>query len=161
MVSRFRSLRWRLQAWYTAILFLVIAGLSSVLHWEITRSQWDHVDEELLSAARILEGSMRDVPTRILDSMSRDLASPPGPRMPPRNDRTSPTNGQPPRDDRRGTGRPDRPPNFPQQNSRQPDSPQPSPPQPNPPQPSRDSIGRFDWNLSPTDADIDRRPFND
>jgi hypothetical protein len=90
MFSRFRSLRWRLQAWYTGILFLVIAGLSSVLHWEITRSQWDHVDEELLSAARILEGAMRDVPQGILDSMSRDLSTPPGPRPNPRDDRMAP-----------------------------------------------------------------------
>ena len=137
MFSRFCSLRWRLQAWYTGILFLVITGLSSVLHWEITRSQWDHVDEELLSAARILEGAMRDVPQGILDSMSRDLASPPGPRpsLPP-GPLFGPPPGSPqnPRDDRRG--QPNRPFNRP----------------PNPPFPSRDSVGRLDWNLGPEQA---------
>ncbi len=150
MFSRFRSLRWRLQAWYTGILFLVIAGLSSVLHWEITRSQWDQVDEELLSAARILEGAMRDVPQGILDSMSRDLATPPGPRPNPRDDRNgqanpipkgpfpkgpSPDGSQvpgPPQDNRPWGGRPNRP--------------------SNPPHPSRDTVGRLDWNLGPEET---------
>jgi two-component system, OmpR family, sensor kinase len=77
--KRFRSLQWRLQAWHALILLAVITGFGAILHWEFTRSQWDAVDEELLTAARILDGALREVPKTILQSISRDIASPPGP----------------------------------------------------------------------------------
>ena len=83
MANIFRSLRWRLQLWHATILLLVISGMVGVLSWEISRSHWDTIDEELVSAARLLEGSLRLVPQPILDSLSQDLTMPPGPRLPP------------------------------------------------------------------------------
>lgn len=74
MANIFRSLRWRLQLWHATILFLVISGMVGVLSWEISRSHWDTIDEELVSAARLLEGSLRLVPQPILDSLSQDLS---------------------------------------------------------------------------------------
>ena len=83
MASVFRSLRWRLQLWHAIILFIVVSGMVGVLSWEITRAHWDTIDEELVSAARLLEGSLRLVPQPILDSLSKDIAMPPGPSLPP------------------------------------------------------------------------------
>ena len=83
MANLFRSLRWRLQLWHAFILLLVISGMVGVLSWEISRSHWDTIDEELVSAARLLEGSLRLVSQPILDSLSKDLVMPPGPRLPP------------------------------------------------------------------------------
>ena len=83
MANIFQSLRWRLQLWHATILFLVISGMVGVLSWEISRSHWDTIDEELVSAARLLEGSLRLVPQPILDSLSQDLTMPRGPRLPP------------------------------------------------------------------------------
>jgi len=85
----FHSLRWRLQAWHGLILLLAIAGFGGMLHWELTKSHWDRIDEELLGAARILEGSMNAVPGPILEALSKDIISRPGPRRrpPPSGDR--------------------------------------------------------------------------
>ncbi len=80
MFRLLRSLRWRLQAWHAIILLSVIVVFGSLLHWEMLRSQWDRVDDELLGAARILEGSMNAVPATILEAMAKDVTSRPGPR---------------------------------------------------------------------------------
>ena len=88
MFSMFRSLRWRLQAWHALILCLVIAVFGSLLHWEMVRAHWDRVDDELLVAARILEGSMNAVPSAVLEALAKDVTSRPGPRKrlyPPQN----------------------------------------------------------------------------
>jgi len=88
MFSMFRSLRWRLQAWHALILCLVIAVFGSMLHWEMVRAHWDRVDDELLVAARILEGSMNAVPSTVLEALAKDVTSRPGPRKrshPPQN----------------------------------------------------------------------------
>ncbi len=77
------SLRWRLQAWHTLILLLVIVGFGLVIQWEIIRSHMDRIDDELLGAARILEGSLRSVPRPILDSIAQDLGQRKGPRQSP------------------------------------------------------------------------------
>ena len=82
MASWFRSLRWRIQAWHAFILVLVIGLFGGMLQWEMTRSHWDGVDEELVSAARVLEGALRLAPIPILNSLSQDIAMPPGPRLP-------------------------------------------------------------------------------
>ena len=80
MFKMFRSLRWRLQAWHALILLVVVIVFGSMLHWEMLRAQWDRVDDELLGAARILEGSMNAVPSTILEAMAKDVTSRPGPR---------------------------------------------------------------------------------
>ena len=82
MGSWFRSLRWRIQAWHAFILVLVIGLFGGMLQWEMTRAHWDGVDEELVSAARVLEGALRLAPIPILNSLSQDIAMPPGPRLP-------------------------------------------------------------------------------
>ncbi len=84
MFSVFRSLRWRLQSWHAIMLFLVVSVFGVLLHWEMVRSHWDRVDDELLGAARILEGSMNAVPTTVLEAMAKDVTSISGPhRRPP------------------------------------------------------------------------------
>ncbi len=80
MFRQFRSLRWRLQAWHAIILLLVIVVFGSLLHWEMLRAHWDRIDDELLGAARILEGSMNAVPTTILEAMAKDVTPRSGPR---------------------------------------------------------------------------------
>jgi two-component system OmpR family sensor kinase len=96
MFDTFRSLRWRLQAWHTLILLCVVAGFGSVLYFEIAHSRWDDVDEELLAAARIVEGALRSVPLSVLESMAQDLGSPR--RDGPPHRRPPPHDGPPPHD---------------------------------------------------------------
>ncbi len=55
----FRSLRYRLQAWHTLILLLVVAGFGGTLYIEASRRWFDEIDGELLAAARVLEGVLR------------------------------------------------------------------------------------------------------
>ena len=103
MFSLLHSLRWRLQAWHALILSLVILGFGSVIYWEIDRSHWERVDDELLGAARLLEGSLRSVPRPILDSIAQDIGQKKGPRFPPpgplgRDRRPTPKGNLPPRD---------------------------------------------------------------
>lgn len=81
MFSVFRSLRWRLQSWHALILLTVVVGFGSLLHWEMARAHWDRIDEELLDAARILEGSMLAVPPAILETLAQDISRS-GPRIP-------------------------------------------------------------------------------
>ncbi len=83
MFSVFRSLRWRLQSWHAMMLLLVIAVFGALLHWEMVRAHWDRVDDELLGAARILEGSMNAVPSTVLEAMAKDVTSRTGPRRRP------------------------------------------------------------------------------
>ena len=79
----FKSLRWRLQAWHSLILLLVVSGLTGMLYAEARKARFDEIDAELLSAARVLEGVLRTFP---LASPSRDQFDelppdqPPGPR---------------------------------------------------------------------------------
>jgi two-component system, OmpR family, sensor kinase len=87
MFKVFRSLRWRLQAWHALILAVVVATFGGLLHWEMVLAHWDRVDEELLSAARILEGTMLSVPPSILEAMSKDVGSNEEPRNQPRRPR--------------------------------------------------------------------------
>jgi len=85
MFRLFRSLRWRLQAFHAIILLSVIVVFGSLLHWEMLRAHWDRIDDELLGAARILEGSMNAVPATILEAMAKDVTSKTGPRRRPPN----------------------------------------------------------------------------
>ena len=55
----FRSLRYRLQAWHTLILLLVVTGFGGTLYVETSRRRFDEIDGELLAAARVLEGVLR------------------------------------------------------------------------------------------------------
>src|SRR5580658_6382774 len=57
--TMFKSPRYRLQAWHTLILLLVVAGFGSTLYVEASRRRFDEIDGELLAAARVLEGVLR------------------------------------------------------------------------------------------------------
>ena len=102
MSSVFRSLRWRLQSWHALILLSVLVGFGSLLHWEMVRAHWDRIDEELLGAARILEGSMLAVPPAILEALAQDVSMS-GPRMP----RSNPNRPRRPEDRRPEERRPE------------------------------------------------------
>jgi two-component system, OmpR family, sensor kinase len=55
----FKSLRWRLQAWHSLILLLVVAGLDGMLYAEARKARFDEIDAELLAGARVIEGVLR------------------------------------------------------------------------------------------------------
>lgn len=57
-----KSLRWRLQLWYAIILLAVIACFGVAFYRELHRSTFGEIDGELLSGARVLEGTLRALP---------------------------------------------------------------------------------------------------
>ncbi len=65
-----KSLRWRLQIWHTGILLTVVFVFGAVIFYQFRRSTFAEVDAELLSGARVLEGS-------ILASLPRPPGGPP------------------------------------------------------------------------------------
>ncbi len=86
MISLPRSLRVRLQLWHALILLCVVLSFGSLLYHQVVVSRWDEVDAGLFAAGRVLEGSMRDVPRPVLDSMAQDIGAlrggaPPPPRQ--------------------------------------------------------------------------------
>jgi two-component system OmpR family sensor kinase len=58
----FRTLRWRIQAWYSAILLLSLLTFGTMLYWESARSMWREIDGDLTGGVRALEGAMRMPP---------------------------------------------------------------------------------------------------
>ncbi len=104
--TMFRSLRWRLQAWHTLILFLVVSGFGAMLYAEVRRSRFDEIDAELLSAARVLEGVLRTLPPEGPDRPSdrpprpahRDSPNGPPPGGPEFREGPQPGRAHPPRD---------------------------------------------------------------
>ena len=46
------SLRWRLQAWHSLMLLLVVAGFATAVYFQLRKSQYDAIDADLLAAAR-------------------------------------------------------------------------------------------------------------
>ena len=57
-----KSLRWRLQIWHAAILAVAIALFGTAFYIQLQRSTFSEVDLELLSGARVLEGTLRTLP---------------------------------------------------------------------------------------------------
>ena len=56
-----KSIAWRLQLWHAAILICVVVGLSTAWYLQARRAKLNKIDQELVSGARVLEGSMRGV----------------------------------------------------------------------------------------------------
>jgi two-component system, OmpR family, sensor kinase len=85
LLSKTRSLRWRIQAWYSGILALSLLVISVLLLWETSRSMWDDVDTDLLAGTKLIDGAMRRLPPEVLESFSPELAFRRGPlhRPPP------------------------------------------------------------------------------
>lgn len=97
MISLPRSLRVRLQLWHALILLCVVLSFGSLLYRQVIVSRWDEIDSSLFAAGRVLEGSMREMPRPVLDSLAQDIGAvrggrppapgrpqpgPPGPRPP-------------------------------------------------------------------------------
>ncbi len=59
-----KSLRWRLQVWNALILSLVIIAFGAAFYFQLRRTTLGEIDLELLSSARVLEGSLRSLPPR-------------------------------------------------------------------------------------------------
>ncbi len=78
MVSLPRSLRVRLQLWHALILLCVVLSFGSLLYRQVITARWDEIDADLLAAARLLEGALRDVPRTLLDSLAQDIGMPRG-----------------------------------------------------------------------------------
>lgn len=88
MIRAPRSLRVRLQLWHALILFCVVLSFGSLLYRQVITSRWDEIDSSLLTAARVLEGAMRELPMPVLNSLAQDIGSPrgghpPTPNRPP------------------------------------------------------------------------------
>ena len=62
-----KSLRWRLQIWHAAILGVAIALFGTAFYLQLQRSTYGEIDLELLSGARVLEGSLRAMPPPMRD----------------------------------------------------------------------------------------------
>ena len=118
-----KSLRWRLQIWHAGILGVAIALFGTAFYVQLQRSTYGEIDLELLSGARVLEGSLRTMPPRMRDGERPTFPPPrmgenwpgegrgrsggpghPGPRLDsPRPD--GPRPNVPPQDERGGDGR--------------------------------------------------------
>ena len=71
-----KSLRWRLQIWHAAILGVAISIFGTAFYLQLQRSAYSEVDLELLSGARVLEGSLRSMPPRMREG-ERPMFPPP------------------------------------------------------------------------------------
>lgn len=73
-----KSLRWRLQIWHAAILGIAIVLFGTAFYIQLRRTTYGEIDLELLSGARVLEGSLRSLPPHFRDG-DRPLFPPPRP----------------------------------------------------------------------------------
>src|SRR5579871_7019311 len=62
-----RSIRWRLQLWYAAVLLAVIVGFAGLLFGRVRAARLREVDGELEAAARFLDANLRRFPPPVLD----------------------------------------------------------------------------------------------
>lgn len=67
-----RSLRWRILAWYSAILAISLLVISLLLLWQTARGIWVDVDSDLLAGAKLIDGGMRRLPPDVLATFSPD-----------------------------------------------------------------------------------------
>ena len=62
-----RSLRWRLQIWYTGLLLSVIGGFGSILYYQTRTSKFQEIDSQLEAAALYLDATLRSFPQHELE----------------------------------------------------------------------------------------------
>lgn len=86
-----RSLRTRIQVWHAVILTLVIVSFATAFWHQLHQARLDEIDAELLSSARVLEGTLRSVSPPGLETMIAEL-----PLGLPRLHRPPPPGGTPP-----------------------------------------------------------------
>ncbi|MCC9609433.1 two-component sensor histidine kinase [Blastopirellula sp. JC732] len=65
---RVRSLRWRIQIWYAAVLATVIIAFGSVLYILHRTNRFHEIDNELSSAVEVLTGQLRAANSQTLDA---------------------------------------------------------------------------------------------
>ncbi len=75
-----RSLRWRLQIWHAAILAIAILGFGVAVYIQNHRNILRQVDNDLLSSARLLEGTLRAMPKPMLENGFPEWFSPRNPQ---------------------------------------------------------------------------------
>src|SRR5947208_11432753 len=101
-----RSIRWRLQLWYTAVLLAVVGGFAGLLYYRVGAARLLEIDTGLTAAVQYLDVSLRALPED--GGEGREPGHPlPPPRPPWRGERGLP-GGWPPRGP--GPGRPGPPP---------------------------------------------------
>ena len=61
-----KSIRWRLQLWYAAVLTGVVGGFAVFLFYEVQSARFQEVDADLLAAANYLDTTMRPFPLFVL-----------------------------------------------------------------------------------------------
>ena len=83
-----KSLRWRLQIWYTGLLLAVVGGFGSILYFQTRASKLQEIDGQLEAAALVLDASVRGFPAFELDGKE-----PPPPPPPPPKEKKGPKGG--------------------------------------------------------------------
>jgi len=63
-----RSLRWRLQIWYTGLMLIVVGGFGSILYLQTRSAKLQEIDSQLEAAARVLDAKLGSFPHFELDS---------------------------------------------------------------------------------------------
>ena len=127
-----KSLRWRLQIWHAAILGFAIAIFGTAFYVQLQRSTYGEMDLELLSGARVLEGSLRTMPPRMRDG-ERPLFPPPRSFENWSGDGHGPAGGPGNRPFESRPGRPNARPDGPRLDGPRADGPRPNGPRPNGP----------------------------
>lgn len=82
------SIRWRLQAWYTLVLLVVVVGYAGLLYQRTRQARFHEIDAQVESALQVLDANLRRFPPHELDRHSPERPLPP--RPPGRPDRPPP-----------------------------------------------------------------------
>lgn len=68
-----KSITWRLQFWHALILLVVVTGLSTAWFVQARRARLSEIDSQLLSAARVLDGSLRGIRLPTVDNPADEI----------------------------------------------------------------------------------------
>jgi heavy metal sensor kinase len=75
-------MRWRLLAWYAAVLTAVIAGFALLLYLQARRTRFQQIDEQLASAVEYLDATLKRLPPFEIDWRGRPPFGLPPPSSP-------------------------------------------------------------------------------
>ena len=95
-----KSLRWRLQIWYTGLLLAVVGGFGSILYFQMRASKLQEIDGQLEAAALVLDATVRGFPGFELDGKD------PPPLPPPPKEKKGPKGGLEPKEKKGPKGGP-------------------------------------------------------
>jgi two-component system, OmpR family, sensor kinase len=62
-----KSLRWRLQIWYTGLLLAIVGGYGSIVYYQAQVSKFQEIDRQLEASALYLDATLRGLPLYLLD----------------------------------------------------------------------------------------------